>query len=117
LLGRSPFAAAARLRRSDNGSLDNGDAWFTRRVDLLIDLLKKMGGCLGYDFDPVELEREVYSPVAHGELETEQTIIRKGLVAMFKGERALPVEVSVASPPQAPAATPAPSSVPPAVGP
>ncbi len=92
--------------------------WEGRRDELLRQMLQPMGAFLGYDFDPVELERGVYSPIAHGELETEQTIIRKGLVAMFKGERALPVEVSVASPPQAPAAVPqGPSSAPPSVAP
>lgn len=79
--------------------------WLVKRAELLTDLLKKMGDVLGYSFDPVELEREVYSPVAHGELENEQTIIRKGLVAIFNGQLALPVVVSVA-PPQAAQAPP-----------
>ena len=88
--------------------------WAERRNELLTDLLTKMGNCLGYDFDPVELEREVYSPMAHGELETEQTIIRKGLVSIFRGERPLPVVISVALPPPVPAAVQAsPTTMPP----
>jgi hypothetical protein len=100
----SAVRSAWKVYMDHLGKSITGDSWFTRRIDLLTDLLRKMGDFLGYSFDPVELEREVYSPVAHGELETEQTIIRKGLVAMFNGERSLPVEVTVAHSPQAPMA-------------
>lgn len=34
-------------------------SWHEKRGELLTDLLNEMGECLGYDFDPVELEREV----------------------------------------------------------
>lgn len=67
--------------------------WGGRRVELLVALLKHMGHHLNYKFDEVELEHEVYTPIAHGELENDQTLIRRGLAALLSGEKALPMEV------------------------
>lgn len=71
----------------------NAADWGSRRVELLVALLKLMGNHLNYRFDEVELEHEVYSPIAHGELENDQTLIRRGLAALLSGEKALPMEV------------------------
>jgi hypothetical protein len=83
----------------------SGESWHTRQIECLIDLLKKMGDFLGYAFDPVELVREVYSPVGLNELEDDQMAIRKGMAALFTGQASLPVGVSFA-PQQAPPPTP-----------
>ncbi len=69
------------------------EVWNPKRLELLIALLLKMGEHLDYGFDAVELEREVYSPVAHGQVEKEQNAIREGLAALLSGERSLPLDV------------------------
>lgn len=78
------------LDHLSNGSPEN---WGQRRQDLFIELLWKLAVALGYEFSKVQLQREVYSPVAHGQIETEQEIIRKGLTAIFKGEAAFPLDI------------------------
>ncbi|WP_121885332.1 DUF6680 family protein [Sphingomonas sp. PP-F2F-G114-C0414] len=70
------------------------EAWSQKREDLYIDLLLLISEYLGYDFSRSQLTRDVYNPQAHGELENEQTIIRKGIVKLFKGELAIPMAVT-----------------------
>ncbi|MFZ5978042.1 MAG: hypothetical protein EO766_16820 [Hydrotalea sp. AMD] len=65
--------------------------WSNRIDDLFINLLFEMGQVLGYSFDKVMLRRTAYSPIAHGDLEFDQQVIRKGLSNIMKGEAALPV--------------------------
>ena len=64
-----------------------------KRLDLFMDLLHQISLFLGYGFSRAQLERDIYSPRAHGELETDQTIIRKGLVSLLNGEASLPLAV------------------------
>ena len=73
--------------------LPPNDAWAQKRLDLFLDMLHFISQFLGYTFSRAQLGRDIYSPKAHGDLETEQTIIRKGLVGLFKGEIALPLAV------------------------
>lgn len=70
------------------------EAWSQKREDLYIDLLLLISEYLGYDFSRSQLTRDVYNPQAHGELENEQTIIRKGIVKLFKGELSIPMAVT-----------------------
>jgi hypothetical protein len=69
------------------------EVWAPKRLELLVSMLQKMGDHLDYGFDAVELEREVYSPMAHGQVENEQNAIRQGLAALLSGERSLPMDV------------------------
>jgi hypothetical protein len=69
------------------------DVWGQKRQDLFLDLLHLLSEFIGYSFSRAQLGRDIYSPRAHGELETEQTIIRKGLVGLFKGDISLPMAV------------------------
>lgn len=73
--------------------LNFNDAWATKREDLFQDLLYQMSRYLGYNFSKAQLARDIYSPRAHGDLETGQTIIRRGLVQLFEGQIALPVNI------------------------
>lgn len=73
--------------------LQANDAWAQKRLDLFLNMLHLISRFLGYTFSRAQLGRDVYSPKAHGDLETEQTIIRKGLVGLLKGEIALPLAV------------------------
>lgn len=69
------------------------DVWLQKRVDLFQDLLHLIAQYLGYGFSRAQLARDIYNPQAHGELESEQTIIRKGIAKLFSGEAALPMAV------------------------
>lgn len=68
--------------------------WGERRIELLYDLLKKIGAQLRYEFDAVELEKEVYAPVAYARAEFEQKTIREGVAAMFLEGKPLPLAVT-----------------------
>lgn len=87
----------------DHHSIDGPatDAWAQKRLDLFHDLLHLMSQYLGYSFSRAQIARDIYSPRAHGELETEQTIIRRGLVGLFKGEIDLPLAVKEFPPTEA----------------
>lgn len=67
--------------------------WSERRLELLTALLQQMGELLKYDLDAVQIEREAYSPIAHGQAAAEQDLIRQGLAAIFKGDTTLPMSV------------------------
>lgn len=69
------------------------DAWAQKRRDLFLELLHPMSQFLGYEFTKAQIDRDIYSPKAHGDLELDQTIIRRGIVALLKGEIALPMAV------------------------
>lgn len=69
------------------------EVWGPKRLELYTDLLATMAAQLDYGFDPLQLKNEVYSPQGHAQLESDQEIIRRGLVALMKGEAALPLEV------------------------
>ena len=69
--------------------------WWDKRADLLPDLLGKMVDRLGYAFDPVQLKKEFYAPQVHRIVESEQEMLRRGLVKLFSGETALPVAMKV----------------------
>lgn len=47
-----------------------------------------------YQFDRVELKKGHYSPMAHGDLEMDQTAIRKLLLKVLAGERPLKMDVA-----------------------
>lgn len=79
----------------DHHTLDGPatEVWLQTKLDLFLDLLHLMSQFLGYNFSKAQIKRDIYSPRAHGDLETEQTIIRRGLVGLFRGEIALPMAV------------------------
>jgi len=54
-----------------------------------VDLMWEMGQYLGFSFDKVAIKRDVYSPIAHGEIEDDERLIRKGIVELLAGKRAL----------------------------
>jgi hypothetical protein len=70
---------------------DNG--WLARTDELFIDMLFEMGKSLGYKFDKVMLKRTAYSPIAHGDIEFEQQIIRQGLAKVLSGHTSFPIYV------------------------
>lgn len=72
------------------------EAWASKGTDLFTELLYRMAICLGYDFDKVHIKNQSYSPVAHGDLETDQRLVRKGVISLLNGETALPIRVGAA---------------------
>lgn len=61
--------------------------------ELLVGLLYVIAKELKYDFDKVHLQRNVYIPRGHAEVEYEQFIIRKRLLDLVSGETALPIKI------------------------
>lgn len=70
--------------------------WTSKGTDLFVDLLHSMATFLGYDFDKVHLNRSCYAPIAHGNWETEEQTIRKGLVDLFSKKSSLYVQLTEA---------------------
>lgn len=67
------------------------ETWGTRRIELFVDLLYVMAGSVGYSFDKTHIKNTIYYPEAHGQLEDDQFLLRKGVLGLLKGELALPV--------------------------
>ena len=70
------------------------EQWNIKRVDLLVELLHKMALVLNYDFDKTHIKNSSYSPVAHGDMEAEQTALRKGLIEVLDGKRVIPIKIT-----------------------
>lgn len=62
---------------------------FDRRDRAFTELMYQMAKRLDFPFDKVAIERNIYSPVAHGKLEDDQELIRRGVVDLLTGKRAL----------------------------
>jgi len=65
--------------------------WGSKREDLFVDLLYEMGRFLNYDFDKTHIRRTSYFPKGQGELESDQYAVRKGLIALLRGEASFPI--------------------------
>lgn len=66
--------------------IEDGDRLFAK-------LLFELSRALGYDFDEVQLRRNVYSPIAHWKTEEQDLAIREGLEKLLTGRQPLPVAV------------------------
>ncbi|MBT9331483.1 DUF6680 family protein [Paracidobacterium acidisoli] len=56
-------------------------------------LIFALSRSLRYKFTRLEIEKLAYSPVAHGTWAEQETILRKGVVRLFRGKFALPVHL------------------------
>ena len=72
-----------------NDDMEDIRRWTDKGNDLLTDLLYEMSRVLQYDFSKVTLKKNVYSPKAHGDLESDQYLLRKYIVEMMAGKRAV----------------------------
>lgn len=70
------------------------DAWGEKRLELLIELLHVMGRALGYGFNKTQIKNGVYSPVAHGRVETEQEQLRQLVLEILNGTRPISMRVT-----------------------
>ena len=67
--------------------------WEDKRVEFLANLLYSMSFFLGYNFSQVGLKNDAYYSKGHGEVESEQELIQKGLVDIFKNNKSFPIEL------------------------
>jgi hypothetical protein len=67
--------------------------WGAQGDELFTNLLYAIAQDLGFKFDRVQLKRGSYSPVAHGEIEAEQTELRKAVLSLVAGKHALKMSV------------------------
>lgn len=68
--------------------------WNTKADELFTNLLFSIAQDVRYKFDRVQLKKGVYSPQAHGDLELEQTLIRRLALKVLSGDNALKMEVT-----------------------
>ena len=94
-LGKRKITDAYRdyIAHLNTSAQNSPEAWGVRRVDLLMDLLHKVSGDLGYDFTVAQLKGEYYAPQAHFTSDAEQTAIRQGLAKILSGQAALGMDV------------------------
>lgn len=69
------------------------ERWVQDGDKLFAKLLFELSRALGYDFDEVELRRNVYSPVAHGQLAAQEASIRENLQRLLSNQSGLAVVV------------------------
>ena len=70
------------------------EQWGTRRHELLVELLHKMAIVLNYEFDKVHIKNAAYIPRGHGEIEDDQTAIRRGFRELLEKRRDIPVHIT-----------------------
>ncbi|GFE81311.1 hypothetical protein GCM10011487_33110 [Steroidobacter agaridevorans] len=68
--------------------------WNTKGDELFINLLFAIATDVHFKFDRVQLKKGSYSPIAHGNLEHEQNLIRKSVLKLLAGQSALKMEVT-----------------------
>jgi len=71
----------------------NEEAWSNKTQDSLVDLLVSIGNDVGFSFDRVQLKKGAYSPVAHGRLDAEQSLIRQLTIEVLEGR--IPLNMNV----------------------
>ncbi|MEB6381067.1 hypothetical protein MXM41_19385 [Leclercia adecarboxylata] len=92
--------AVTHAWKSYNNHLNKGkdfpdiNIWISKSDDLFTDLLYSIAQSMNYDFYKVQLQRDCYRPIAHGDLETTQANILKGLEDIFKGNSSLPMTIT-----------------------
>ena len=80
---------------NDNPNMNDSqfEVWKKRADDLLTDLLYEMSRALQYHFDKLALKKNIYSPMAHGDLETYQRIVRQYVLEIMADKRSIPVNI------------------------
>jgi hypothetical protein len=67
--------------------------WNGRGDELFTNLLERLAVATSYKFDRQQLKSGSYSPEAHGTVESEQNLLRRLLLELLVGDRALPLDV------------------------
>jgi hypothetical protein len=87
---------------ADKAYQSKQEVWDAKRKECFVDLLYAMSQALDYSFDKVQLEKGAYVPQAHGDLETDLFLLRRGILDALYGKRPLPVTFSPPSTSQEP---------------
>jgi hypothetical protein len=69
------------------------EVWNSKREDLMVSLLHAMGTVLGYKFDQTFIRRTTYAPQGYADIELDGFKMRKALVEVLHGRRALRMAV------------------------
>jgi hypothetical protein len=69
------------------------DAWLKKGDDLFTEMLYKIAQSLNYDYDKVQLQRDCYRPIAHGNIENTQLDLLEGLSQVLNKGKPLPMYV------------------------
>jgi len=72
--------------------MDRG-VWNSKMADLFLELLYSVSQYLGYEFDKVQLSKEVYYPIHFNTQESENNALRSGLLEIISGERAVKMDI------------------------
>jgi hypothetical protein len=80
-------------QKSDAESAAEAKELNNRAVELLSDLLMRMGSVVGYSFDKVFIKKGFYYPKGLVNVEQEQHALRQSLLKVFNGQSLLPVAV------------------------
>ena len=99
--GEKKVTKAWKMYNDHLNSRDGADeykAWALRGEPLFINLLYVMSQHLGYEFDEVQLRRDFYKPQGHVNVQTDQEIIRAGIVDVLAGRKPIPVVVTYLPP-------------------
>jgi hypothetical protein len=70
------------------------DQWLKKSDELFTSMLYAIAQCLNYDYDKVQLQRDCYRPMAHGNLENTQLAILDGLDQVVNKGRPLPMYIA-----------------------
>lgn len=70
------------------------EQWGIKRIELLVDLLHSMAKVLDYEFDKTHIKNSAYAPVAHGDIEDQQTAVRMGVIDILAGKRVIPMHIT-----------------------
>jgi len=70
------------------------ELWHVKGDELFVNLLFAMAEDVGYKFDRVQLKKGAYSPMAHGDLEYEQSMLRKLTLRVLSGDAPLQMAVT-----------------------
>jgi hypothetical protein len=68
--------------------------WNTQGEELFVNLLFAIAADVSFKFDRVQLKKGAYSPMAHSDLENEQTAIRRMALQLLSGNSALKMDVT-----------------------
>lgn len=84
-----------------NTKIQSSEAWNTKQVDLLVNLLHAMAKLLGFDMDKTHIKNQCYYPTGFSDIENDLTANRKALREVLSGDRPITIRVDNSeAPPQ-----------------
>lgn len=78
---------------SQKDEYESLDQWIKKGGELFTNMLYVITQALNYDYDKVQLQRDCYRPIVHGNIENTQLAILSGLDQVVNNGRPLPMYV------------------------